>query len=341
MAVAGCGTHRAQVIDRQGLVVTTADTLIEVEWNRVLNDTGTARVLIHPDGDCCEKLGAVRSWRHRLVIWRDQKPVFEGPIIQASWGIGTVELFAGDVLAWLDRRVPHSDMTFTGRDLTEIAEALIDDGFAPDDPGHTVQIVGKSGVTGDRTYETDVEQTGDHLRDLAGTGLDYTAIGSTILLLPDDFAVSIGSLSDVDLPDGLVIAEDGAALATRWVVHGDEETGIKGVAGGVDAYYGLLERAAEETSIKDNASAASAALSRLRTSYPVPIFMDSDQVTLSPDANIDVPLLVPGWCLDITSVLACRNLAQRLKVLGVKVVENGDSEKIQVQLGPTGFGSGV
>ncbi|MFF4391431.1 hypothetical protein ACFY0G_32280 [Streptomyces sp. NPDC001552] len=329
------------ILDRNGEVVTPAETLIEVEWNRVLDDTSTARIVINPEGDCCDKLRLIREWRHKLVIFRDGKPVWEGPILQPEWRIGQVEIVAGDVLAWLDRRVPHETRSFTSTDLTEIAEWLITDGFEPDDPGHEVQIVASTGILGDRAYTIDVGQTGDHLRDLAETGLDYTAVGSTIVLLPEDHTAVVGALTDADMPEGLVVAGDGVSLATRWIVHGDEDTDIKGVAGGTDSYYGLLERVLEQTSILDTSSANAAALSRLRSSYPVPLFIDTSEVTISPDAAVDVPRLVPGWCLDISSTLTCRTVAQRMKIVGVKVLENADGEKVQVQVAPTGAGTGV
>ncbi|MCM1964827.1 hypothetical protein [Streptomyces sp. G1] len=329
------------ILDRSGEIVTPADTLVYVEWTRILDDTSTARVTIHPEGDCCGRLSLVRSWRNKLVIFRDGRPVWEGPILTVEWKLGVVEIVAGDVLAWLDRRVPHQDMDFVDTDLTDIAEWLIEDGFAPDDPGHEVMVVGKTGILGDRSYEEDKDQTGDHLRDLAETGLDYTAVGSTIVLLPEDHTAVVGALTDADMPEGLIVAEDGASLATRWIVHGDEDTDIKGEAGGIDDYYGLLERSLENTSVLDNDSATAAALSRLRSSYPVPAFIDTENVTLSPDAAVDVPLLVPGWCLDVATTRTCRTIAQRLKIVGVKVVEDGDGEKIQVQLAPTGAGTGV
>lgn len=341
MAVAGCGSHRCQIIDRDGEIVTQAETLVYVEWTRVLDDTSTARITIHPEGDCCGRLSLVRSWRHKLVIFRDGRPVWEGPILTIDWRLGVVDIVAGDVLAWLDRRVPHKDMDFVATDLTDIAKELIEDGFAPDDPGHEVMVVGKTGILGSRSYEEDKDQTGDHLRDLAETGLDYTAVGSTIVLLPEDHTAVVGALTDADMPEGLVTSEDGASLATRWVVHGDEDTNIKGEAGGTDEYYGLLERSLDNTSILDNDSATAAALSRLRSAYPVPAFIDTEDVTLSPDAAVDVPKLVPGWCLDVSSTRTCRKIAQRLKIVGVKVVEDGDGEKVQVQLAPTGAGTGV
>jgi hypothetical protein len=333
----GCGLHEAQILDRSGAVVAHADVLTEVEWTRVLDEVSTARIVVTPGGDCCEKLKNVRSWRHKLAIWRDGEPVWEGPILRPEWSTGQVEIRAMDVLAWLDRRVPHQSVRFSRRDLTEIAEWLIADGFEPDDPGHQVRIVAPAGVSGRRSYVRDVGQTGDHLRDLADTGLDYTAVGSVILLLPEDHAASVGSLTDVDLPEGLTVTEDGAALVTRWVVHGGEDD-VKGTAGGSSRYYGLLERSVEETSIEDAADAEAAARSRLRGSRPVPVWISSDRVTLSPDAPVDVPRLVPGWCVDVATTATCRTISQRLKITGVRVAETRDGESVQVQLAPTGTG---
>jgi hypothetical protein len=331
---AGCGVHSAFIVDRDGAVVSNADVLISVEWNRVLDDVSTAHVVINPDGDCCAQLGRVRTWRHKLVIARDGVVVWEGPIIQAEWSYGKVELWASDILVWLDRRVPHSNVTFTGADLTDIGAWLIEDGFAPDDPGHTVEILGPANVEGGREYVVDDGQTGDHLRDLADTGLDYTAIGSTIVLMPETWSASVGLLTDVDLPEGLIVAEDGSQLATRFVVHGDQNSGVKGVSGGTDAYYGLLERSVDESSVKTDASARAAARSRRAANYPVPVFLASDEVTLSPEAAVDVAKLVPGWCVDVASQATCRPLTQRLKIAGVKVEEDGDGESVQVTLAP-------
>jgi hypothetical protein len=342
MAVAGCGSHSAQILDRGGAVVATANVLTDVEWSRVLDGVSSARVVINPDGDCCNRLGRLSTWAHRLVIFRDGRYVWDGPITGISWRLGEVELTAQDVLAWLDRRVIHTDMAFANTDLSEVAQWLIADGFAPDDPGHTVQVVGRAGVTGSRSYTRDIGQTGDHLSQLAEAGIDYTAIGSKILLLPEDHLVSVGRLSDADLPEGLDVAEDGAALVSRWVVAGSSNSGVLGAYGGVDPYYGLHERYVEMSEITDDDSAVEAARARRRASLPVPVVIDTQQVTISPLAAIDVPSLVPGWCLDVTSAGTCRQVAQRLKITGVKVSEsagtgdNPGTESVQVQVAATG-----
>lgn len=137
-------------MDRDGGVVTEAEVLLEVEWTRTLDEVSTAYVVIQPGGDCCDRLDQVRSWRHKLIIWRDGAPVWEGPIVRAVWQRGAVRVDAVDILGWLDRRVPHQSITFSDSDLADIAAWLIDDGFAPDDPGHTVDIIAPSRIRGDR-----------------------------------------------------------------------------------------------------------------------------------------------------------------------------------------------
>lgn len=337
MAV-GCGSHQAVIVDRSGATVATAETLIEAEWSRVLDDTSAARIVVRPDGDCCQAMGRVRSWRHRLDLYREGIPVWSGPIITITWSAEEVQVVAADITAWLDRRVPHRDMRFVATDLSVVAERLISDGFAPDDPGHEVQIVGPSHVRGDREYEEDVGQTGDHLRDLLNTGIDMTTVGSRILILPEDHCDRVGSLGDDDFPEGLTVVEDGAALATRWVIHGNtnEDEAVKGVAGGTDGYYRLLERVDEETSILDSGSAAAAARSRLRASQPAPVFIDSQTATLSPDAPVEVASLVPGWCLDITSTATCRTIQQTMKLFALTVSETADGETVGVTIAPAG-----
>ncbi|MFB7496098.1 hypothetical protein ACFC09_15625 [Streptomyces sp. NPDC056161] len=339
---AGCGTHTARIVTRQGATVAEADVLTECEWTRELDEFSSARVLINPSGDCCNRLQNVRSWLHELHIFRDGKPVWWGPIIQPQWTVDGVEIFAADRLAWLDRRVPHDSIAFKDTDLTDIAAWLIQDGYQPDDPGHSVYTVGPALVAGGRSYTKDVGQTLDHLRDLADTGLDFTCVGSRIILLPESYSASVGTVSDQDLPEGLVVAEDGSNLITRWIVAGNEESGVIAADGGVDDYYGLLERYVEQTSITTAASALAAARTKRRGSLPAPVFIDTQQVTISPDAAVDVPSLVPGWSLDVMSTVTCRTVTQRLKIVGLKVEETGGtdsapgSESVQVQLAVTG-----
>ncbi|GGZ73327.1 hypothetical protein ACFOOM_00845 [Streptomyces echinoruber] len=335
MAGLGCAAeYHAVIADRGGAILANLSTVTDVEWYRVLSDASTARVVVEPDLDCCASLGGVRSWRHWLHLYRSGRYVWGGPVLTGEWSLGRFEVTAGDLISVLNTRTPHATRAFTDTDLTEIAAWLVDDALAPDDPGHSVNVLAPAGVSGGREYTEDTGQSGDHLKDLADAGMDFTVVGNSVLLMPDGWSARVGLLTDADLPDGLSVSEDGTALATRWVVHGDEASGVKGVAGGVHPYYGLIERVVQDTSIKDQASAQAAAQSRLNASLPVPVFIDTQEVTLSPDAGVDVERLVPGWCIDLATTTTCRDISQRMKITGVHVTADGDGESVKVQLGP-------
>lgn len=339
----GCASHTYTITDRDGGQVAASGVLTDVSYNRLLNDASTASVTIGVSGpDCCAELGNIRSWRHQLNIFRGDDFMWAGYIVNVDWSYDQVVVDATDIIGLMDRRVPHQDFTFTDTDLTEIARQLVEDALEPDDPGHSVTIIGTSGVLGGREYAENIGQTADHLRDLADTGIDFTAVGNNVVILPDDFCDVVGRLADEDLPEGLTVSEDGASLATRQIVAGSESSGAVGVAGGTNSYYGLLEVYTEQTSITDQDAAEAAAAARLAASATVPVFIDTQNITLSPTANVEVRQLVPGWCVDITSDSTCRTITQRLKITGLQISEdggNGDTpgqERILLQVTATG-----
>lgn len=342
----GCGSHTYSITHRSGGLVTASGVLTSVEWNRTLNDSSSAQVTIGVSGaNCCTELANIRSWRHQLWIYRDDAFVWSGPITGVDWGAETVTVTAVDLIGLLDRRVPHQDFTFTGTDVTEIARQLVEDGFAPDDPGHSVTVIGPAMVAAGRTYTQDVGQTADHLRDLADGGMDFTATGNNIIILPDGFCDVVGRLSDADLPEGVTVTEDGASLATRQLVSADTESTIVGTAeatGAVRDYYGLLEVYSQDTSISSQADADTAAAARLASSAATPIVIDSQNVTLAPTANVDLRSLVPGWCLQISTAATCLPVSQVLKIVGVQVSEDGGTgdtpgqERVLVQVAASG-----
>ena len=339
----GCSTHTFNIVDRDGGLVVSTGNLLEVEYNRLLNDSSTAKITIGVSGaQCCNQLGEVRSWRHLLNLYRGSEFMWSGFITRVDWSYSQCVVTAVDIIGLLDRRVPHQSFSFAGSDIADLAAALVEDALAPDDPGHTTTVIGQAMVMGGRTYELAVGQVGDHLRDLADTGLDFTAIGNNIIILPDAFSDVVGYLSDEDMPEGVTVTEDGASLGTRQIVAGSEAGTPVGIAGGVNPYYGLLEIYTEQTTMADQATADAAAAAKLKSNLGVPVYIDTQNVTLAPTANIDVARLVPGWCVDISTDSTCRKITQRLKITGLSITEDGGSddqpggEHVVLQVAATG-----
>lgn len=342
MAV-GCAAHTYTIIDRDGGLLTSSGNLLTVEYYRLLNDSSTAKITVGVTGSqCCAELGNLRSWRHLLNLYRGQDFMWSGYITRVDWSFDQCVITAVDIIGLLDRRVPHQPFDFTDTDITEIARQLVEDGLAPDDPGHTTTVVAASGTVAGRKYEEAVGQTADHLRDLADTGLDFTAVGNNVVILPDAFADVVGRLSDEDLPEGVTVTEDGASLGTRQIVAGSQAGTPVGTAGGVNPYYGLLEIYTEQSTMADQAAADDAAAAKLKSNLGVPVYIDTQNVTLAPTANIDVAKLVPGWCVDISTDSTCRTITQRLKITGLKITEEGGTdaqpggEHVVLQVAATG-----
>lgn len=338
----GCGTHHAAITDRRGRTVAEAEVLTKVSWSRRLDMFGVGALEIVPSAGCCGDLGNIRSWHNSMQIWRNGKFVFGGPITGVGWGTDTVQLAGTDVLGWLARRAIHKDQNYRATDLVTIAAGLIEDGYAPDDPGHNVVIKSLAKVNGTRSYYRDASYVLDELVDLADQGLDFTAIGDQIMLMGEDFAPVVGTLTDADFPEGLNITDDGISTATRWIVHGGQATSEgerPAIIGTADSgQLPLVEQIVTESGIRSNSDAVAAARSRLASSWPVPLFVDTSQEkTLSPEAAVDVTQLVPGWAVDVHSNSTCRPISTRMKIQGVKVVETGDEgESVSVQLAPIG-----
>lgn len=342
----GCdATYIVRVIDRGGAVVANLTDLESIDWYRVMNDTSPCKIEANANEDCCAQLGALRSWRHSVAVYRNDSFVWGGPITSVSWRQDSVTINAGDVLSWLARRTPHSLMRFVETNGATVAESLIQDGFLPDDPGHEVTVLGQSSISLTQTYRTGIGQTLDWLVDVAASGgIDFTAVGHSVFIMPDQFAPVIGSITDADMPDGLVVTEDGSSIATKWYVYGQDNSGIFGEYGDYEAthgYYGLLERSVQDSNLGSDNGAIAAARGLWQSSRGASVYIDTQNVTLSPDANVTVEQLVPGWALDVTTTSTCRDVSQRLKITGLHVVADGSGEKVQVQVGPLAIGVGA
>lgn len=363
----GCGEARAILTDRCGEThVAELENIVELEWTRIIDDASEARVVIGVSGDaqtaCCQAIGQTRPWARGLQILRDDVLVWEGPIVRVHVEYDTVEILARDVSAWLDVRTTHWPIRYgtdedTGdpighgpADLSEIAEDIINSALRLDDPCILPYLtVEPSNVIGEMVVEPDEEPAGDLLRELARSGLDYTCLGRRMIVGPDIGGIFDGAgvpfvhLFDEHFASTPGIVDDGLEAATRWIVVGDEipdsdpTEHYKGTAGGIDPYYGLIERIAKEDRISSNRLCRAAARSRLDSSNPPPVFADlSNNEGISPEAPVCINDLIPGRLIWLTLRTLCREVSQTLRLLGMSVSYDEGEEKVNLALGPEG-----
>lgn len=319
-----------------------------VDWSRLLDDTSEATVTVPISGaECCGTVGSARSWCHDLAIWRNGRMgsgelVWQGPVVHLTHAARESTIVARDVSAWLNRLPVNSllDFTATGSgaaDLSDIAAAVIRDGFGFFDPGVLQYLlISPSGVTGERRYEPLTSYAGEHLAELGRTGIDWTVLGHRIIVggeVPRARA-RLPQLGDDHFLGELTVVEDGLAAATRAIVIGE---GVAADVGGIGE-CGPLTRIVKEEAIKDQASADYEAASIVAAGSPTPLIVSvPDGAQLAPEAPVRIADLVPGAVAPVTSQRTCYTVNTDLRLIRLSVSwRPGQGEAVKVTMAPVG-----
>lgn len=316
--------------------------LSSVKWGRVLDDTSTAEIVVPIiSAECCAAVSSARAWCNDVGIFRDDQMVWEGPISLLNYGRDDTVITAKDVTAWLfvaeiPNTIDYTTATGIGpADLALIAERVITEALTDYDPNVLPFLqVSLSGVVGERLYDALATYAGDALKELASTGLDYTALGHRIIIGPEAAFARLPQLQDEDFLGELRVLEDGGGTITKAIVIGQ---GVTAISGGVGV-CGKITRIVKEDAIKDLPSAQAEADALVRAGTPTPLVLEvPDGVQLSPECPIGIMDLVPGVVIPVASMATCRevNTDMRLLKLDVEYTAAG-GEVVKVSLAPTG-----
>lgn len=315
-------------------------------WQRLLDDVSQATVTV--PGNCCGKLADVRSWANELHILRDGEEVWCGPLIVQPNCRSGITLLAQDMTAWLGRRLIRrrycydSDCGRGARSGPTIAEELIREALLPDDPCLLEWLtVYLGGEAQERDYKENSAYVLTELKKLARGGLDFTAVGRRIIVMPEGHELGRTALLSCDsFVDDVCATEDGGALATRTVVTGkgaDGTTVVSGAAGGIDPYYGLIEVLHNDDTIRTATAARAQARGLLAGSNPAPLIVQPPQGSgLSPDAAVCINELIPGTVVPVVMDCVCRDVGQSLRLTRLDVSVDSGGEKVVPLLVPTG-----
>lgn len=344
----GCGDYEAYVLTRGGGAIVAQIEWTSLQWGRVLDDTSQATILM--DRECVQSVAQARPWRHELGIYRDGVQVWVGPIINPTSPVASdhfqYQLVARDLSAWWDRRFIHFDHDYTLApvDLATIFSDFAADAMLPDNsPGLTV-VTTPTGITGTmRVLATQHLIAGPQLRDLANTGIDWTAIGRSIIAGGKTIPVpALGKFTDDDFMMPPIPGYDGTVQANLWLIRGQgggaAGDSIYGTASDPAAALldGLLESVDTVQTIQDNLSAQAAAQSKLAlTGDNVVTLQDC---TFAASAPVSINDLIPGALGRIT--LTEGNIAvdddYRLQRLEVSVSSSDGIEQVVATFQPKG-----
>lgn len=351
----GCPDTRVYIMNfcGDGIKCDVTDQVSFLKYDRQLDDDSEAEFSIHMPGDasgaaCCECVGEIRTWRHELMVVRGDEVVWgPGPLVTITVQREIAHFVARDIVAWLDVRVVHNDYDFHQVDLATIARDVVEDALTMGDAAQidyddrdacilafaTFQQTGKKA---DLKITANQQTAGEILRSLAGQGLDFTVVNRSLYVGADFAFGPIGPLRDEDFVGDLEVTEHGLAAGTKQYVSGGAS--LTGTAGGVDPYFGLIERAVEgQAASETQADLDRIAAERVAGTNPPPVTVNvpSDSA-LAPTAPVVPAALVPGSLVDLDIQDMCRPalVRQRLTAVEFRLDENG--EQVAITVAPVG-----
>lgn len=287
---------------------------------------------------CCEGWEEIRTWATEVLVYRDGRDAWCGPITDAAFEYGRVRIEADDITAWWDRRVVP-DLTFVNDDLTDIVVALNEAAMKPD-PTPDVQLaVTSAGVGGSRTYlAANYQYVADAIDELAKTGVDYTAYGRTVIVGGEEVeATPYITLLDEHWTTPPKVRQRGNEQATVAVVRGQ---GVQAIAYAPDEYlnyYGHIVRTFDEQGIEDQESVQLAADTRVDLLKEAFFIETPTGAGLKTSAPITLPELIPGMRIRVDTRSTCRQVVDDFRLYKVTVGFDGS---VAIDLQPLGTTTG-
>jgi hypothetical protein len=318
----------------------------EVGWGRNLSAISAASVkCVVPGGqgraECCRVLGNVHTWQHELVVFRNGRRVWEGPVVRVGYQGDSVTIDAADVLGWTRRR-KHTGRTATNVKVLDELNRDIAQAFAPHDPNviaYKQVLNAGTGATVDRDVKAGSGYFAEDLDQLADQGANYTVNGRRIILWPDE--TSLGQVSrlipELHLVADVEVIEDGMLLATEVTARNDDAVlGVSTQGPAVDPFYGLVQGLTEAATVKNGPGLIQVATRVRAKCFPAPTLVNvPDGATLTCDAPYDITELVPGVLIPIATNALCRDVSATQMLSSVEVRQTADGgENVNITLVP-------
>lgn len=356
-----CATeHRAFIHERGGIErIAEVVNISSVKWTRVRDDISEAQITV--SAQYCDAqarvLGAIEPGRHELVIYRGDERVWEGPITRVPYGREGLGIFARDVIHYLYGTAMASGYDNSGVNSTFVttrAHTIITTEMTRKNVAEVGAGVPSANVLPylvEHHDPADARTTAktvpyqytvfEHIDNLAADyGMDYTAVGRAIHLWDTHRSLSMTPVAtEADFLGDFIVTSYGMELGTRTI--STDGRGVWGDAGGVDPYYGLVERLTtaydEETdeALPTQAELDSQALRALVGRNPTPVVLRVPENSgVNPRGVLTLENLIPGVFVPLRATTLIRNLSQMQKVDKVTVTEDANGEKILVSLVP-------
>ena len=281
-------------------------------------------------------LAELVPWATEILVIRDGRDAWCGPVVDVKFNFETVEVQAEDLSSWWDRRIIPKDMRFEKVDASKIFMALHEAAMSIDPIPNFIVNASMSGELATREYlYAQSTYTHDAIDELSKTSVDWTAYGRTIIV----------SGQEIEADPRLMLYDDMWVTPPRVRMRGNDQAtyvminakenilGIAVASPEVIDYYGRIDRIFDEAAIEDQESADVAARTRLEM-LQNPVYIESPAgAGLKADAPITLPELIPGIRVRVDSRATAKKVVADFRLSGIKVNFNG---QVLVDLQPLG-----
>jgi hypothetical protein len=311
-----------------------------LQYGRRLDDITSATVTVGAPGlsdeACCECLSMFNPWQHEVVIFRDGALVWAGPITEPVFERNKVTIVARDLFEWFERRVLRRDHTGT-KDLATFFSEYAQDALDQDNSMNITISPSPTGIVGTREVLAALyRRAADELRELARTGLDFTAVGRNIRCGGEEVPTPPLIALTEDIFDEAKLTLAGLSMGTDMIVLGGNgsatNTPFAAEVGGLDDRLGLVTLTFNEPGILDNQSALAAARTRHDMfKYPPPYLTGR----ILGRAPIRFGDLIPGVRMDWNGDIGCRDTSGSFRLLAIDVTVDASTGGVTERIVPT------
>lgn len=353
----GCGDYTVVVTDRCGSPrLCELINVSDIQWSRRLDDVSEATFLVPlssgKDESCCDCLGDIFPLCHEIQVFRNSELVWCGPVWNVTYRPEEVEIYARDVLAWTELRVPAGviDFSVNTAEMTVIANNVLDVAFAEDDPCvlEFVQTFPTTLTDIGIRFEAFDKTSREQLDDLAGIGLDFTVIGRSVVLGGEDLPVrAVGVLTDDNIYGDIELTKRADFIGNRFYVRyeGDDDAATctangggvppcPAVREGDQQCYGLVERLRNDGVPFNVETANQTAQAYVDAGGEPPYIFEFPSGGVGQDSPFEINDLVPGVRVDVSVRSLCVPVYQSFKLQGLDVTVTAGEEIVSPIMSP-------
>lgn len=353
-----CGIHRAEIRQAGGqAVVGELPDLIKVNWERRRDDISLANVIIPIEGPTCSWYGNLRTGKHELHLYRNNEPVWQGPLTRLEFRRDVAEVYASDML-WVAKNkaleAGYNHAYPNIREVGTVMEWLLNEQTFQK-PGYTRwnmagrvkrmrmnTATGKEPETSRAVPALSVTTWEDFDKFAEDSGVDYTVLGRDIYIWDTHYRWYVmPPLLEQYIGGELAVVEYGNEMATRvYTTNGSGKAGRADAPAAEQADLGIFEHVvsswneaagATNPTTADLAAWTKQAQSLVDRASPAPVRIRvSDNTTLLPNAPYGINDLMPGGWMQVKVTSLVRTLEEWHKLDSMSVTEDGSGEQIAI-----------